>query len=247
MQAESAIKSQRKIEVVSHYEWIPSGTGTRFILPALCAAGGLITGVIHHFAGNYPDELNVVLYKVKKEKYYDYRHLAAMLGCAFLPLVFGSSVGPEAGLTGIIAALCYWVGDNVTFARNYSALYSAVGEAVTLGEARDIHHLHISEVSCTEFLANRPGFEISDIEFSEVFTNSNVSLLEVADFCLVGTLFFLETKADLDSSVAVLLFCLMANDHARTGFENRDRDAFALFREHLGHSQFLCENTVHCY
>ena len=34
------------------WEVIPSGTGTRFILPALCAAGGLITGVIHHFAGN---------------------------------------------------------------------------------------------------------------------------------------------------------------------------------------------------
>ena len=116
------------------WEIIPSGTGTRFILPALCAAGGLITGVIHHFAGNYPDELDVVLYKVKQEKHYDYHHLAAMLACAFLPLVFGSSVGPEAGLAGIIAALCYWVGDNVTFARNYSALYSAVGEAVTLGQ-----------------------------------------------------------------------------------------------------------------
>ena len=37
-----------------------------------------------------------------------------MLLCALLPLLLGASVGPEAGLTGIIAALCYWVGDNVT-------------------------------------------------------------------------------------------------------------------------------------
>ena len=120
-------------------------------------------------------------------------------------------------------------------------------ETVTLGNAGNVHHLCIGEVSGTEFLANRPGFEISYVKFGEVFTNSNVSLLEVADFSLVGTLFLLETKADLDGSVTVLFFCLVANDHARTGFENRYRDAFALFREHLGHSQLLCENTVHCY
>ena len=120
-------------------------------------------------------------------------------------------------------------------------------EAVTLGNAGDVHHLCVGEVSSTEFLANRPGFEISDVKFGEVFTDSDFSLLEMADFCLVGTLFLLETKADLDSSVAVLFFCLVGNDHARTGLEDRDRDAFALFREHLGHSQLLCENTVHCY
>jgi hypothetical protein len=120
-------------------------------------------------------------------------------------------------------------------------------ETMTLGDARDVHSLCISEVGSAEFLANRPGFEISNVKLGEVFTNSDVSLLEVADFSLVGTLFFLETKADLDSLVAILFFCLVGNDHARTGFENRDRDAFALFREHLGHSQLLCENTVHCY
>ena len=120
-------------------------------------------------------------------------------------------------------------------------------ETMTLGDAGDVHRLCISEVGSAEFLANRPGFEISDIKFGKVFADSDISLLEMADFCLVGTLFLLETKADLDSSVAVLFFCLVGNDHARTGFENRDRDAFALFREHLGHSQLLCENTVHCY
>ena len=66
------------------WEVIPQGAGTRFILPALCAAGGLITGVVHHFSGNYPDELSVVLYKVKKEKHYDYHHFPAILASAFL-------------------------------------------------------------------------------------------------------------------------------------------------------------------
>ena len=80
------------------------------------------------------------------------------------------------------------------------------GEAVTLGNAGDVHHLSIGEVSSTEFLANRPGFEISDVKFGEVFADSDFSLLEMADFCLVGTLFLLETKADLDSLVAILFY-----------------------------------------
>ena len=83
-------------------------------------------------------------------------------------------------------------------------------ESVTLGNAGNVDRLGIGEVSCTKFLANRPGFEISDVKFGEVFTNSDFSLLEMADFCLVGALFLLETKADLDGSVTVLLFCLMA-------------------------------------
>ena len=48
--------------------------------------------------------------------------VAVMLICAFIPLVFGASVGPEAGLTGIIAALCYWIGDNVSYAKQDTAL-----------------------------------------------------------------------------------------------------------------------------
>lgn len=172
------------------WEVIPSGTGTRFILPALCAAGGLITGVIHHFAGNYPDELNVVLYKVKKEKYYDYRHLAAMLGCAFLPLVFGSSVGPEAGLTGIIAALCYWVGDNVTFARNYSALYSAVGEAVTLGQ---LFHSPLFGIFAVEESSDE---EAPDREpMPKIWKLALYSLSTAASFGAVALLNFLFGKA----------------------------------------------------
>ena len=71
--------------------------------------------------------------KIKKDHHYSYHPMPAMLGCAFLPLVFGASVGPEAGLAGIIAAICYWVGDNVTFAKQNIDLYSRVGEAVALG------------------------------------------------------------------------------------------------------------------
>ena len=34
---------------------------------------------------------------------------------ALLPLLFGGSIGPEAGLTGVVAGLCSWVGDRLKF------------------------------------------------------------------------------------------------------------------------------------
>jgi len=35
------------------------------------------------------------------------------LGSALFPLLIGASVGPEAGLTGVIAGLCTWIGDKL--------------------------------------------------------------------------------------------------------------------------------------
>ena len=113
---------------------IPSDGSVSYIPALICMAGGLIVGIIHRKYGDYPETLSVVITKIKKDKYYDYRPIIPMLICAFIPLACLASVGPEAGLTGIIAALCYWVGDNVTFAKECSAEFSEIGEAVTLGQ-----------------------------------------------------------------------------------------------------------------
>ena len=104
-----------------------------YLMPVICSAACLLLGIIRKRYGDYPDELNVVLAKIKGDKHYDYSNMAVMLMCALIPLVFGASIGPEAGLTGIIAALCYWIGDNVKFARENTKLYSEVGAGVTLG------------------------------------------------------------------------------------------------------------------
>ena len=129
------------------WEALPSRLGGRWVTVPLCAAGGCLVGLLHRRFGDYPEELDTVMGKVKREKHYDYHPMLVMLLCALLPLVFGASVGPEAGLTGIIAGLCYWIGDNVTFARQNAALYSELGEAVTLGQ---IFHMPLFGILAVE-------------------------------------------------------------------------------------------------
>ena len=99
----------------------------------ICTAGGLIIGIFRKIFGDYPEELTVVMGKIKKDGHYDYSNMFVMLIAAFLPLVFAASIGPEAGLTGVIVGLCYWVGDNLKYAKTHEKDYSEIGEAVTLG------------------------------------------------------------------------------------------------------------------
>ncbi len=82
---------------------------------AFCVAGGVAIGLFQKNVGPYPDDMNAVLAEVKKTGRYDYRHLGAMFFGALLPLLFGGSIGPEAGLTGVVAGLCSWVGDRLKF------------------------------------------------------------------------------------------------------------------------------------
>ncbi|MEE1114396.1 MAG: chloride channel protein [Eubacterium sp.] len=126
----------KAVSTVTGLLWnqLPAKAGSPWIMLFVFAALGLILGFLHRKYGNYPDELKVVMGHIRKEKHYDYHPMFVMLLCAFIPLIGGASVGPEAGLTGIIAALCYWIGDNVTYARKHEAEYSKIGEAVAIGQ-----------------------------------------------------------------------------------------------------------------
>jgi H+/Cl- antiporter ClcA len=98
----------------------------------VCTAGGLIIGLIRRAAGDYPEDMMTVFGKLKADKTYPYRKLPMLFICALLPLIFGSSVGPEAGMVGLIVALCCWAGDSMKFAKSESEYYSRMGAEVTL-------------------------------------------------------------------------------------------------------------------
>lgn len=115
------------------WEWLPGQVSVPYYPVIVCTLGGIIIGLFRKRFGDYPEELDVVMGKVKKEKYYKYDNMLVMIIAALLPLLIGSSIGPEAGMTGIIVGLCYWVGDNLKFAKKYAGEYSEVGVAVTLG------------------------------------------------------------------------------------------------------------------
>ncbi len=83
---------------------------------AFCLVGGAILGLFAKHFGSYPKDMNEVLAEVKKTGRYEYKHLGASFFGALLPLLFGGSIGPEAGLTGVIAGLCTWVGDRLRVA-----------------------------------------------------------------------------------------------------------------------------------
>lgn len=79
----------------------------------VCIIGGVVIGLFAKCFGPYPDSLPQVMAKVKSTGRYEYKDIGKMSVAALLPLVFGGSVGPEAGLTGVIAAVCTWVGDRM--------------------------------------------------------------------------------------------------------------------------------------
>ena len=116
------------------WEKLPSQLGVSSVIYTivLCTVGGLIIGLFRKKFGDYPEELDTVIGKVKEEKHYDYKNMLVMLIAAMMPLLVGASIGPEAGLTGIIVGLCYWAGDNLKFAGVNTKACTEVGTAVTL-------------------------------------------------------------------------------------------------------------------
>ena len=99
----------------------------------ICLIGGLVIGIWHKYAGNYPEEMKAVFQKIKKDGKYHYQNISKMTISAFLPLVFGGSVGPESGLVGIIAALCCWLSDKLKLLFNKLKDFTEISISAALG------------------------------------------------------------------------------------------------------------------
>ena len=80
---------------------------------AFCTFGGLIIGLWSWKMGGDPESLEAVMATVKQTGGYKLDKPAASIVGFLLPLVFGGSIGPEAGLTGIIAAACTRIGNSL--------------------------------------------------------------------------------------------------------------------------------------
>lgn len=90
-----------------------AGTASWWLPVAFCGIGGLVIGLWTRFFGGQPESLENVMASVKTTGGYQLEHPGASIVGFLLPLVFGGSIGPEAGLTGIIAAACTHIGNSL--------------------------------------------------------------------------------------------------------------------------------------
>lgn len=112
---------------------LPSALHLPFFYPiAFCMLGGLILGLFQRKFGIYPETLMKVMGRVGKEHRYPYDNIWVIFFAALFPLIFGASIGPEAGLTGAIAGLCTWAGDRLKYAGKETKHLAQIGTAATL-------------------------------------------------------------------------------------------------------------------
>lgn len=90
-----------------------AGIASWWLPVAFCGIGGLVIGLWTRFFGGQAESLENVMASVKTTGGYQLEHPGASIVGFLLPLVFGGSIGPEAGLTGIIAAACTRIGNSL--------------------------------------------------------------------------------------------------------------------------------------
>ena len=115
------------------WDKLPSMINIPFYTIIMCTLGGLIIGIWRRYAGDYPEELEEVIIKVKKDGKYPYNNIGKVSISAILPLIFGGSIGPEAGLTGVIVGLCSWINDKFKNMFKEMKELTQIGVSATLG------------------------------------------------------------------------------------------------------------------
>ena len=112
---------------------IPNIIEIPFYTILVCTLGGFLIGLFKKKYGDYPEELEEVIKKVQKDGKYSYKNIKSLTINAILPLIFGGSIGPEAGLSGVIAALCTWIGDKLKNIFKEMKELTQIGISATLG------------------------------------------------------------------------------------------------------------------
>lgn len=90
-----------------------STLGIAWLPVVVCTIGGVCIGLWNKRFNCAPNPFDQVLADVKRTGGYHLHGIAPSAVAFLLPIAFGGSVGPEAGLMGLIAAGCTWVGEKM--------------------------------------------------------------------------------------------------------------------------------------
>ncbi|WNY26989.1 chloride channel protein [Methanolapillus ohkumae] len=164
---------------------IPSHIDFAYYPIVICLIGGLLVGITKKIYGNLPPTLSVVLLEAKESKRIEYKNLPVIVLCAFLPLIFGGSIGPEAGLAGILGGLCTWIGDHVKASAKTIQALSEIGMAATLGTIFGSPFFGVAKTVEEEEEANSLFIQkVETKKFKSEFhdTNSNEKSMHKSEF-----------------------------------------------------------------
>ncbi|MGL4742118.1 MAG: chloride channel protein [Sarcina sp.] len=88
---------------------------SKLLILTICIIGGFLVGLCEKYIGKYPKTMEVVLEEFKTTGSVEYQSLPKSIIKIFTILWFGGTVGPEAGLTGIIGGLATLIGEYIKF------------------------------------------------------------------------------------------------------------------------------------
>lgn len=128
------------------WDGVGTAMGVAWFPLVACPLGGLAIGLWTWFSQNRVASLETVMREFRETGRYDLHGPGKSLVSFLLPLVFGGSVGFEAGLTGFITAGCCWVRDKlkeaglreaaiaeVTMAASFTAIFGAPLAGIVAG------------------------------------------------------------------------------------------------------------------
>lgn len=138
----------------------------------VCTLGGLIIGLWTHYSGSRVEPLEKVMSTFRATGSYDLNGTGRATISFLLPLVFGGSIGFEAGLTGLITAGCCWIRDklkaaglreaavaDVTIAASISAIFATPLAGIVAGaeSTRPDGNDQLAEADVNDYNMRRPA------------------------------------------------------------------------------------------